>query len=200
MKIDYQEVLDFWFSTEKDEARLIDMQSPLWWGKSVEVDDDIKTQFASLLAEIKQAKLEQWKSKAKSRLAMILVTDQFSRQIHRDQAEAFGSDEIALELCLDGLQHGVDQQLRAIERVFFYMPMEHSESLAIQDRCVEQYKELTNEVEPKLKPIFEGYVSFAKQHQKIIKQFNRFPHRNSVLNRNSSAEEEAFLKQPNSSF
>lgn len=200
MSPDFKLVLDFWFTQEEDEVRLINKQSPLWWGKSNEMDGVIKTRFTSLLNDIKQGELESWRFDPGSRLAMILVCDQFSRQIYRDKAEAFASDEIALDLCLDGLDKGMDQKLRSIERVFFYMPMEHSESLSIQNRCVQQFQKLLDEVGPELKPEFEGFVSFAKQHQKIIKRFNRFPHRNSILGRKSTADEAAFLLQPNSSY
>lgn len=200
MSPDFELVLDFWFTQEEDEVRLINKQSPLWWGKSNEMDGVIKTRFTSLLNDIKQGELESWRFDPGSRLAMILVCDQFSRQIYRDKAEAFASDEIALDLCLDGLDKGMDQKLRSIERVFFYMPMEHSESLSIQNRCVQQFQKLLDEVGPELKPEFEGFVSFAKQHQKIIKRFNRFPHRNSILGRKSTADEAAFLLQPNSSY
>src|SRR5699024_5600759 len=141
-------------------------------------------------------KLTHWQRCPHTRLALILVLDQLSRHLFRDQPEAFAHDRRALELSLQGQTRGQDRALRPIERVFFYLPMEHAESLPLQDLSVRRFEHLLAEVPAAQKPPFQSLLEYARRHRDIIARFHRFPHRNSILGRQSSAAEEAFLKEP----
>src|SRR5690606_18813930 len=123
------------------------------------------------------SKLDAWRETPAGRLALILLTDQFSRHIYRDSPSAFRFDTLAQEFCLEGLEAKADQQLRPIQRAFFYMPLEHSENLAHQQKCVQLFETLAREVDPAAKAVFDGFVDYARQHLVIIERFGRFPHR-----------------------
>ena len=131
---------------------------------------------------------------------MIILGDQFSRNMYRDTPNAFAADTIAVNLTLEGIETGVDRQLRMVERVFFCKPCMHSESREIQKRSIEVFSDLVDEASDEDRSIYQGNLKFARQHQDIIEKFGRFPHRNEILGRESTAEEQAFLKTPGSSF
>ncbi|MCG8377990.1 MAG: DUF924 domain-containing protein [Proteobacteria bacterium] len=200
MSSEINKVLEFWFGDKNDEKQLIKLQSKLWWGKNVDFDNTIINEFSSLHKSAVDNKLGDWLLNAKGQLALIILFDQFSRVIHRHTKLAFSFDSNALNIALDGVSKSIDKSLRPIERVFYYMPLEHSEDLEIQNHCVALFQQLLYEVPEELKKEFENYLNFARKHQAIIERFNRFPHRNKVLNRFSSAEEIAFLAEPGSSF
>jgi uncharacterized protein (DUF924 family) len=126
--------------------------------------------------------------------ALVVVLDQFSRNLYRDAARAFAQDPYALECADHALARGDDRALLPVQRQFIYMPLEHSESLADQDRCVELMQALDAYEETR------GLVVWAEKHRVIVRRFGRFPHRNAVLGRASTAEETEFLKQPGSGF
>ncbi|ABW30379.1 DUF924 family protein [Acaryochloris marina] len=193
-------ICEFWFGTDQDDLDVIRQRSKLWWSKNPDVDTEIKARFSSYLAKATNGELEGWKQTPLGTLALILLTDQFSRNMYRDTAEAFAYDEIARKLCKQGLKDRTDQSLRPIQRVFFYMPLEHSESLADQEHCIQLFQRLAAESKPHLKDGFEQYIDFAVRHRNIIDQFGRFPHRNALLNRVSTPAEIEFLKTPGSSF
>jgi uncharacterized protein (DUF924 family) len=133
-------------------------------------------------------------------LALIVLVDQMSRNIFRDQLEAFTYDYLAQEWCLEGLDLGADEELQPLERVFFYLPLEHSESRVDQARSVALFSELAKQAPATQLGSFDYYLDFAKQHQAIVERFGRFPHRNEVLGRAFTSEEIEFLKGPGSSF
>jgi uncharacterized protein (DUF924 family) len=197
---DINKVLGFWFGYEKDQKEVIRQQSGLWWGKDVNIDFDIKERFEEIYQLAINDKLGDWLNSIKGQLALIIVLDQFSRVINRDNADAFSQDSKALAIALEGVGKSYDNSLPFIERVFYYMPLEHSENLDNQSQSVELFQKLLFEVPEDMKKEFQGYLQFAEKHKEIIERFRRFPHRNKVLNRLSSAEELAFLIQPGSSF
>ena len=197
---DQHSVLNYWFGTDTDDAKLANERASLWWSKKPSVDDEIRRRFKPLVMTAGQVPLSDWASTPHGRLALILLTDQFPRNIFRGQPESFGFDKIALELTLQGLAAEEDKWLRPIERVFFYLPLEHSENLEHQHRAVELLRELGREVPDSQRPTFEGFLKFALRHHAIIEEFGRFPHRNAILGRTSTPEEIEFLKQPGSSF
>ena len=131
---------------------------------------------------------------------MIILADQFSRNMYRDTPRAFFSDPKARTWCKAGLENGADRTLRPIERIFFYLPMEHSESLDDQVRSVALCKELAESVPDAHRELFDGYLNYAVRHCEIVERFGRFPHRNAILGRESTDEEIAFLAKPGSSF
>lgn len=197
---DINPVLSFWFGTETDQKDIIRQQSGLWWGKDAKADLDIKERFGQLYQLAINDELGDWLNSIKGQLALIIVLDQFSRVINRDSPDAFSQDSKALKIALEGIGKNYDSSLHFIERVFYYMPLEHSENLDNQSQCVALFQKLLFEVPEDLKDGFEGYLQFAEKHKEVIERFRRFPHRNKVLNRLSSANELEFLIQPGSSF
>lgn len=193
-------IIEYWFGRNADDAVVANEQSPLWWSKNINTDNEIRDRFGALVLAAEAGDLDDWSHSPEGRLALILLTDQFSRNIHRDTHAAFRFDDLARNWCEEGLASHADKKLRPIERVFFYLPLEHSEDLDRQNRCVELYRELAGEVSHELKSTFDGFVNFALRHQVIIERFGRFPHRNEILGRKSTPEEIEFLKQPHSSF
>lgn len=192
-------VLTFWFGVLEDDHIPKDRQA-LWWAKDSAVDQEISHHFGEVLDRAATGALDSWQSAPRSCLALIVVLDQFSRNIFRDNRRAFAQDAIALDVCLRGIERGMDFSLRPIERVFFYMPMMHAESLEMQRRSVKVFEELYGELPENLRGEFETFPSFARQHCEIVARFGRFPHRNKILGRASSPAELEFLKSPGSSF
>lgn len=198
-------ILQFWFGTEADDAIVAERQASLWWGKSIHADQEIQIRFAGLLTKADRGELLEWEQAPRGRLALILITDQFPRCIYRNSPKAFAYDHKAVSWCLRGLDRGLDQRLRPIERVFFYLPLEHSEAIEHQEKSVELFRRLLEEVSAARRSdsapkVFQEFFEFAVRHRNIIARFGRFPHRNEVLGRESTAEEHAFLKEPGSSF
>lgn len=190
----------FWFGTELDDGKVADLQKSLWWSKDVVVDDNILLRFEKLSLARADGALSSWEKSPRGLLALILLTDQFPRNMYRGTSAAFLDDPIAVQLCKYVLAQGIDKLLRPIERVFVYLPLEHSENIDDQQRSVELFKQLANVVDPTQKEIFDGFHQFAIRHRDIIARFGRFPHRNQILRRDLTTEEIAFLETPCSSF
>ncbi len=195
-----QTVLEYWFGTNSDDAVVAREQASLWWSHDPQVDAEIRARFQPLVEQAAAGALDGWAGSPEGRLALILVTDQFPRNIFRGAPQAFAYDEIALRLSLDGLAGGEDRQLRPIHRVFLYLPLEHSEDLEHQVRCVALFRQLASDVPETHTKVFEGFLDYAEQHHAIIERFGRFPHRNAILGRESTPAEIEFLQQPGSSF
>jgi uncharacterized protein (DUF924 family) len=194
-------IREFWFGTAlEDAAGTARERARLWWSKNPEVDAAIRQRFESCVIKAGSGELDHWASNAQDRLALILLTDQFPRSIYRDVARAFAFDAKALSLAHTGIDAGFDVALRPLEKVFFYLPLEHSESLADQQRSVSLFQKLVDEANPDQKPTFAEYLDFAARHRDIISRFGRFPHRNKALGRISTPEELLFLQQPGSGF
>lgn len=193
-------ILEFWFGNAEDDSAIAQSQQKLWWSKNPQVDADMRNRFGSLVETAAAGKLDHWAQDARGRLALILLFDQFPRNMYRDTPRAFAYDPLAGKLALDGISSGADRELRAIERVFFYLPLEHGESAELQERCVALFTALAAGVPEAERKTFQGYVDYALRHRDVIHRFGRFPHRNQILGRISTPEEIAFLKQPGSSF
>lgn len=193
----HEEILRFWFGPPDgppfaNQAR--------WWTKDPAFDETIRARFGTDLETAAAGGLRDWEEAPRSRLALVLVLDQFSRNAFRDTARAFAQDGRALALCRDGIARGLDRALALVERYFFYMPLMHAEDLAIQQTAVATFARLADEAPLELRGGFEAAVDFAERHRAIIERFGRFPHRNAILGRESTPEEAEFLTQPNSSF
>ncbi len=192
-------ILEQWFGAEdNDEARL--KHQGLWWKKDPQFDQLLKDRFGALLKSASQGELDDWRQTPKGRLALIILLDQFSRNIFRDTKEAFAQDTLAYELCIEGIERRHDRELSQIERTFFYMPMMHQEDKDCQKRSVQIFKAMLEEAPEALKKTVQGNYDAALGHARIIERFGRYPHRNTILERESTAEEIEFLKQPNSSY
>ena len=193
-------ILDFWFGSNPDDGAVTKERSDLWWSKNEATDDEIRRRFEIYLIMAVSEQLKDWLTTPLGRLALIILTDQFPRTIYRDTAQAFSCDEKALAWCIEGLEQKVDRELRPIERVFFYLPLEHAEYLEHQALSVKYFGELASTINSEQKALFDGYLDYAVRHRQIIERFGRFPHRNKVLGRESTPEELAFLSEPGSSF
>lgn len=176
-----QDILDFWFNELTEKQHFV---------KDPALDASMRHRFGSTLEAAARCELFTWRTSAQGRLAEILVLDQFSRNIFRDTPRAFAQDALALVLAQELVQSGHDQHLAVNERVFAYMPYMHSESAVIHEQAIVLFAQ----------PGMENNLDFAIRHKAIIDRFGRYPHRNGVLDRASSAPEVAFLSEPGSSF
>lgn len=195
-----EEILSFWFSELTPDGLPVADRSQLWFGFDQQTDTLIRERFEAHLEQACQGKLTSWEQQARGRLALILLLDQFSRNIYRSTLRAFAQDEMALSLTLAGIDRAHDRELSPIERLFFYMPLQHSESLAMQDRCVEQCQWLLQGLAPAVAAKLRGFVDHALQHRDIIRRFGRFPHRNRILGRDPTAEEREYLRARKGTF
>jgi uncharacterized protein (DUF924 family) len=193
-------VLDFWFGSAGGDGEISDARQSLWFGKDPETDRRIEQQFGALVRQAVSGACREWIASARDRLAVIILLDQFTRNIYRDQPQSFAGDPQALQLALEGLAAGEDRQLQPIERVFLYLPLEHAEQPDLQERSVELFTALAREVPEAQRQVFSGHLDYAIRHRDIIARFGRFPHRNKMLGRGTTPEEAEFLTRPGSSF
>jgi len=178
---DARAVLDFWFAECGPEQ---------WFKKDAALDATIAKRFGELYGQACAGALDHWTATPLGALALIVLIDQFSRNLNRDSPDAFDQNARACALVARALEAGFDRDMTPQQRKFLYMPLMHSEELADQDRCVALMREAG----------LDEAHDFAVRHRGIVARFGRFPHRNAVLGRPSTAEEEAFLNQPGSSF
>ena len=195
-----EDVLEYWFGQLDELGRADAEHIDRWWSHRPEIDAEIRQRFATLHAAAIRGELDAWLDTPRSRLAYIVVLDQFSRNMFRGTAEMFASDERALSAALSGIEAGMDRQLRFDERNTFYMPLMHSESLELQERCIQLYRDFGVEVSPTARASLLSRIGFAERHRDIVRKFGRFPHRNASLGRESTPEELDFLDGPGSSF
>ena len=177
----YQGVLEFWFE---------EIEPVLWWKKDDAFDALLVERFSEIHTRACRCELFEWRREPEGRLAEIIVLDQFSRNMFRDSAQAFANDSMSLTLSQEAIACGADQPLTPVQRSFLYMPFMHSESLDIHEVAVELYR----------RNGIKNNLDFEFKHKKIIEKFGRYPHRNKVLGRQSTAEEIEFLTRPGSSF
>ena len=194
------EVLQFWLgaSPPTDEAALpLRMQ---WFTKSDAFDEEIRTRFEPLIDEALAGQLDAWAEHATGRLALIVLLDQFTRNIYRGTPRAFAGDARALRLALEGMDRGHDQAICLAARSFCYMPLEHAEDPAMQARCVKAFEALAAQATPQTEALITNGLDYAHQHLAVIAQFGRFPHRNPILGRESTPAERDYLAQPGAGF
>ena len=195
-----ESVLAFWFGSPGSAAEVAGRQSKLWFGKSPANDQAVIDRFAATLLAAAAGQLDHWTTTPRGRLALVIVLDQFPHHIHRNRPQAFATDPQALGLSLDALTADEDRQLAPIERVFLYLPLEHAESLDLQERSVALYEKLARAAAADERALFDNYLDYARKHRDVVARFGRFPHRNDILGRASTPEELEFLKQPGSRF
>ena len=194
------EILGFWFKEQELTAPQIDRRMDIWFGQDPVFDQQIKAGFADLVEDASEGRLDHWAHNPRGRLALILLLDQFRRNIYRNTAAAFTKDRQALRLCVEGAMQKKDQGLTPIQRVFFYMPLQHAESRKVQAKSVEIYEKLAEAVSPTNRETFRTIAQFAELHRDIIDRFGRFPHRNRLLNRQNTPEENRYLAGDGPSF
>ncbi len=187
------DILSFWFKEQELTAPQIDRRMDIWFGEDAVFDHEIEKEFADDVARACSGKLDHWADDPRGRLALILLIDQFRRNIHRNTAKAFSMDKLALKLCVEGAMAKKDKGLSPIQKVFFYMPLQHAESRKVQAKSVELFNKLAETVSPTYQETFLTVAQFAELHKDIIDQFGRFPHRNKLLGRENTPEEEEYL-------
>jgi uncharacterized protein (DUF924 family) len=192
-EVDAESVLEFWFADASSGREALERRNRVWFRGGASFDRQCSERFAAALAAAADGALDSWKEWPRGRLAMIVLFDQLSRNIHRGTAEAYAHDARALELCREGIERGHDRQLSAIERTFFYLPMEHAEDREAQALSVQQFEALAKEGPAELHEQLAANASYAREHRDIVERFGRFPHRNAVLGRDNTPEEEAYL-------
>ena len=179
--MNYQDVISFWFE---------EIESKNWWMKNKEFDQVIRKRFMPVHSKAIRCELFEWRDEPLGRLAEIILLDQFTRNIFRDSPISFAFDALALALSQEAIHAKADVSLSQNQKIFLYMPFMHSESSEIHSKAIELFS-----VEG-----LENNLEFERKHKEIIDRFGRYPHRNAILGRRSTEEEEEFLKQPGSSF
>jgi uncharacterized protein (DUF924 family) len=180
----------FWFGPLDDTGMPRDDRRSLWFRKEEAIDRDIRQRFGSLLEQARAGQLDGWAGKEAGRVALVILLDQFSRNIHRDSALAYAGDAKALQLAQEAIASGHFQRLPAIHQVFLFMPLEHSEDLECQEECVTLFEELADVTG---QAQIADFTRYAIAHRDVIARFGRFPHRNTLLGRESTAAELEYL-------
>lgn len=194
------DILQFWFGPKPYTVARLNERMGFWFGNSdsretrAGRDDDIRQRFGAAIERAAAGELDSWADSPRRRLALIILLDQFPRNVYRGKAEAYATDERAAALALEGLHIAADATLSPVERIFFYMPLQHAESLALQDESVVATRRLLTEVPKGMAKNFASLLRFAELHRSIIAEFGRFPHRNAILGRKSTPEELRFLR------
>lgn len=192
-QIRIDEILTFWFMEKELSAPQIDGRMDLWFGEDQVFDHEIVKEFSDDVERASAGELDHWAHEARGRLALILLLDQFRRNIFRNTPDAFAKDKAALKLCVEGAMDKTDKGLSPIQLVFFYMPLQHAESRKVQKKSCEIYRRLSEHVSPTYKETFETILQFAQLHADIVERFGRFPHRNKLLERENTSEEDEYL-------
>jgi len=186
-------ILAFWFKEQELSAPQIDRRMDIWFGEDQAFDHEIQEEFAADVDKASAGKLDHWAQESRGRLALILLLDQFRRNIHRGTAKAYETDKIALKLCVEGAMEKKDKGLTPIQRAFFYMPLQHTESRKVQAKSVAIYNKLAEAVSPTYQETFLTIAQFAELHHDIVDRFGRFPHRNKLMERENTPEEDEYL-------
>ena len=188
------ELLEFWFGDLGHADLPSSDRTNLWFGENEKLKTEMLQQFKEEYHSAVQGNLIQWAESPRGRLALIILLDQFSRNFHRNSPEAFAYDKEAQDLCLKGLQEKMDQSLTLIERVFFYMPLVHAEDPVHQEQSIHLFQNLVSLSMTETTQVYQLFLAYAYAHFRVIKEFGRFPQRNTILGRESTEAEIAFLK------
>ena len=192
------DILEYWFGTGDWTPERLKERTAFWFGgdgpaATAARDIDVRTRLEPLLERASRGEFASWASSPKRRLALIILFDQVPRNAYRGTAAAFAFDREALALAVEGLQLAADAALDPIERIFFYLPLEHAESSEAQDAAIGAFERLVAEAPPDLREYCAYTAGYAHKHRDLIAMFGRFPHRNAMLKRESTPEELAWL-------
>ena len=186
-------ILSFWFKDKELSAPQIDGRMDVWFGEDPVFDEEVAREFADDVELASAGNLDHWGKQPRGRLALIILLDQFRRNIYRNTPDAFSMDKAALKLCVEGAMEKKDKGLTPIQKAFFYMPLQHAESRKVQAKSCSIFNKLAEAVSPTYRETFETMAQFAELHADIIERFGRFPHRNAVMNRENTPEEDEYL-------
>ncbi|MGK7937311.1 MAG: DUF924 family protein [Xenococcaceae cyanobacterium] len=185
-------IIDFWFGRPEDKG--YGQLQNFWFTKDKEFDRQVRSRFLETYQQAAKGELIKWQEQALSCLALIIVLDQFPRNMFRDSPSAFATDSQALKISKYAVSKGFDRNLLSVQSWFIYLPFEHSENLADQEIALKLFNNLKDD------PDSQASIDYAYRHWEVIKRFGRFPHRNQILGRENTPEEKEFLKQPGSKF
>lgn len=188
------EVLNFWFGNLGSADLPTSDRTNLWFGENDAAKKQLLEAFRNEFEAAALGELSEWGKTPRGRLALIILLDQFPRYLHRRTPQAFAYDREAQKLCAEGLRERMDHTLTLIERVFFYMPLVHSENAKSQEKSIRLYQDLVSLSMSETTQIYQLFLAYAYAHFRVIKEFGRFPQRNKVLGRQSTDAELAFLK------
>lgn len=188
---DYQAVLDYWFGDGSDAAR---RQHELWFAGSARVDAEVRERFLPQVERAERREFDHWKERPDSCLALIVVLDQFPLMIFRGEARGYRDGDLALPVARHLVEQGFDAGYAPSQRLFAYLPFEHSEEIADQERALELFGKIRHQ------PGMAMAYDYAVKHWEVVKRFGRFPHRNEAFGRVSTPDEIEFLTQPGSRF
>ena len=187
-------VLAFWLGDALKSDWPDQSRNDLWFGGGDAQDQLISERVGHLVEAALGGGLTEWEAALDTRLALVIVLDQFTRNVHRGKAEAFAGDARAQQLVLHTLAQNEDKALPRVARVFLYMPLMHAEHLALQEACVAHFTELAANAPRDLRDTLNGNLKFALEHRDIVAAYGRFPYRNGAMGRESTAEELEFIK------
>jgi len=187
-----QDILQFWFGELDQAGMCTEAIERRWFVKDAQLDQQISQQFGALVEQAINGDLDWWARSNDGLIALVLLLDQFTRNIFRDKPQAFSGDQRALACVREAVAAGRDKQLPRIHRVFLYIPYEHSEDLAAQNEGVALLELLATECSD---PRIERFLDYAVAHRDIIARFGRFPHRNRILGRDSNQQEQEHLRE-----
>jgi uncharacterized protein (DUF924 family) len=191
MRATAQDVLDFWFA---------EASAAHWFAADTGFDAQIRERFDEATRAAADGQLDDWAVTPPGWLALLILLDQFPRNLYRHDPRAWAADASAQRMALSGLARSDDRQLPAVQRVFAYLPLEHAENIALQQRSVALFEALCAEVPTEQRKQFEEFLDYARRHREVIARFGRFPHRNATLGRVSTPEEMLYLAQPGAGF
>jgi uncharacterized protein (DUF924 family) len=199
------ELLEYWFGPRPYDPDALAARMPQWFGdtdlaRQQAFDAGLAARFGDAARAAAAGEYANWSASPRRALALVLLLDQLPRNLHRGTAAAFAQDRAALEIVVAGMQHGADAALEPIERLFFYLPLQHAESLTVQEESLAACRRLGAEAPPAWQSLLAGTAGYAQKHHDIIARFGRFPHRNAVLGRESTQEEAAWLAEGGERF
>ncbi|MDR3607839.1 MAG: DUF924 domain-containing protein [Oligoflexia bacterium] len=205
MKNRPDEILEYWFGADPKEQTwnsklYFKARIPLWFDANPAVDAEIRERFGADVEQAARGNLEHWREDPRGALALTLLLDQFSMNIHRGAARSFLQSTMAVPIAREAIERGFDQKVGHAERVFFYLPFEHAEELGLQEKSMELFNRLLQDVPPQLRETFDIFLDYAIRHHDVIRQFGRFPERNAVFGRVPTPAESRFLEQGGSPF
>jgi len=195
MSIKPQDIIDFWIGDVDNHPTNVPKKSKLWYGSKPATDRQISEQFGETLRQAENNELEQWKGSSEGQLALVILLDQFTRNLNRGTMAAWKNDKMALEIASNAIKNEQHNSLSYFCRVFLYHPFHHSESIDSQSKAVQLFEELQENAISEWQEPLEKFTRFVKSHHQIIQQFGRFPHRNDTLCRESTPEELEYLNQ-----
>ena len=188
-----EDVLAFWFGTDTGDAAALAYGAKRWFAASAGFDEEIHERYGALVDSAMAGELDEWRAGASSWLALLLLLDQFPRNLNRRSRLAYAGDESALKVLLEGIRQGLDRELPLARRMFAYMPLQHAENRSLQAMSVALFDAVATEAPAELRAQFEYFAEFARRHRDVVERFGRFPHRNADLGRETTPEERAHL-------